>query len=57
MAVYTHTLMNLSGFIYNELSPRVIKGDNTLYETNIGHGVEFVCGRMCIKTNLYGTNL
>ena len=42
--------------IYNELSPRVIKGDNTLYETNIGHGDEFVYGRMCMERNLYGTN-
>ena len=39
------------------LSSHVIKGDNTLYGTNIGNGGEFVCGRMCMETNLYGTNL
>ena len=33
--------MNLR-LIYNELSPHVMKGDNTLYRTKIGHGDEFV---------------
>ena len=55
MAVYM--LMNLSWFIYNELSPRVKKGDNTLYGMNIGHGDKFVYGRMCMGTNLYGKNV
>ena len=49
-------LMNLR-FIYNELTPHVMKVDNTLYGTNIGDGDEFVYGRMCMGTNLYGTNL
>ena len=44
-------------YFYNELSPRVIKGDNSLYGTNFGHGDGFVYGRMCMETNLYGTNL
>ena len=46
-----------SQIIYNELSSHVIKGDNTLYGTNIGNGDEFVCGRMCMETNLQWTNL
>ena len=53
MAVYADELE-----IYKELSPLVIKGDNTLYGTNIGigHGDEFLYRRMCMETNLYGTN-
>ena len=54
---WLYMLMNLSWFVYNELSAHVIKGDNTLYGTNIGNGDEFVCGRMCAGTNLFGTNL
>ena len=50
MAVYM--LMNLSWLIYNELSPRVEKADNSLYGTNIEPGYEFVYGRMCMETNL-----
>ena len=45
-------LMVWSRIIYNELSSHVIKGDNTLYGTNIGNGDEFVSGRMCMETNL-----
>ena len=36
-------LMNLR-FIYKELSPHVMKGDNTLYGTNVWNGEEFVYG-------------